>query len=163
MATTPQFKVFLPPEMEKRLRAAADQQGVSIAEEIRQRVEQTFAGDDLDAVTRELRDGLVNVAAKLSADFGSEWHASPRAYEAFAAGIAQRLAGYKPPPPLKAEGVGASDIFALHDEPADVIGRMREHDDRREHDYPQLKSATARRQRTLTAQGIKASRKGDKS
>jgi hypothetical protein len=127
-----------------------------VSEEIRARLMRTFAEDDLDAVTRELRDGLGNLAAKLAADFGNEWHASPRAYEAFAAGVAQRIAGYMPSPK---EGVGASDLFALN-EPADMIGRMREHDDRQEHDYPQLKSATARRRRTLIARGSKA-RKGD--
>jgi hypothetical protein len=113
-----------------------------ISDQIRERLERTFAEDDLDAITREFRDGLMNIAVRVRADFGCEWHMMPRAHQAFAAAVAQRVAGYAPPPN---ESAAASDLmfFGPNDEP-ETIGRMRERDDQRAHDYPHLKSALTR-------------------
>jgi hypothetical protein len=108
-----------------------------LSDEIRDRLERTFKEDAIDAVTRELRDGLTNIAANLALDFGAQWHASPRAHEAFAAAIAQRVAAYAPPP---RDGVGASDLFGPAD-PPETIGRLRERDDQRTHGYEHLGSA----------------------
>jgi hypothetical protein len=127
-----------------------------VSEEIRTRLLRTFAEDDLDAVTRELCVGLINLAAKLKADFGIEWHARPRAHQAFAAGVAQWIADYAPPP---REGPpAASDLFYFgpDDEP-ETVGRMRTRDVQREHNFPHLKSSKERRaegQRALLARAI---------
>lgn len=114
-----------------------------ISDQIRERLEQTFAEDDLDGVTRELRDGLVNIAARVRADFGCEWHMMPRAHQAFAAALTQRVAGYAPPP--REAPAAASDLmfFGPDDEP-ETIGRMRERDDQRAHNYQHLKTALTR-------------------
>ena len=110
--------------------------GRGISDQIRERLERTFAEDDLDGITREFRDGLVNIADLVRADFGCEWHMKPRAHQACAAALAQRIAEYAPPPN---EGVGASDLFGPGD--PETGGRMRERDDQRAHDYQHLKTA----------------------
>jgi hypothetical protein len=134
-------------------RLSASDRGVS--DQIRERLERTFAEDDLDSVTRELRDGLVRLAARLRSDFGSDWHASPWAHKAFVAAIVQRLAGYAPPerPSLA--------VDALFD-PPETIGRLRERDDQRAHDYPQLKALQQREMARLMKRAIaKKERKHD--
>lgn len=127
----------LEPAMIDRLR----QSDRGLSDEIRDRLERTFKEDAIDAVTRELRDGLVNIAERLRADYG-EWHKSPMAYQAFNAAMIQRIAQYEPPP--EPEGA-ASDLFGR----SDTIGRLREHDDRRSHSYPHLETA----QRVLATLG----------
>jgi hypothetical protein len=83
---------------------------------------------------------LVRIAEQVRHDFGTEWHALPRAHEAFSAAIVQRLAAYPPPP----SGAAWSDLFGPND-PPETIGRMRELDDRRKHSYPQLEAAQKRK------------------
>jgi hypothetical protein len=97
--------------------------------------------DALDPATGELREFVVRLATKLAVDFGNEWHASRQANEAFAAGIALRIENYKPLPPE----VGP-DRYGFRNEPAVTIGRTRERDDRREHDYPQMRAALERQE-----------------
>ena len=129
-----------------------------VSEEIRARLERTFAEDDLDTVTRELCDGLVKTATKLRADFGNEWHARPRAHQAFAAAAAQWIADYSPPP---REGPpGASDLMGPSD--PETIGRMRARDVQREHSFPQVKASQERRHRMVIAsRHTKTKRRGD--
>lgn len=120
-----------------------------LSDEIRDRLERTFAEELIDAATRELREFLANIAADVRADFGCEWHVAPRAHEAFAAAVAHRIAAY-------AAAVGevgsADDLLHLGpDEPPAVIGRLRERDDRRTHDYPQLRAAVERAAKHLRA------------
>lgn len=129
--------VVLPPDLLEHLRRS--DRGVS--EEVRRRVALTFEQDALDAVTRELCTGLVDIAARLQVDYGKEWHASPDAYRAFVAAVVQRLTQYLPTPRT---GVGASDLLEPNDEP-ETIGRMRERDGRRERSYPHLEAAQKRR------------------
>src|SRR5262249_34915640 len=122
---------------------------LGLSEEIRQRVERTFREDYLDAVTRELRDGLAEIAALIHADFQTEWHTSPRAHKAFAAASAQRVAAYEPTE-ARSGGVGVSDLFGQSDAP-ETVGRLRELDDRRWHDYPHLKAAQGHKRRSRVA------------
>jgi hypothetical protein len=127
-----------------------------LSDQIRERLLRTFADDDLDAATRELCEFVVNIAAKLRADFGCEWHYAPRAHEAFAAAVADRIGIYKPP----LTG-GASDLvyWGPTNDPPDVLGRLRERDDRRTHDYPSLRAAeerTAKRRRTALPHHIRS-------
>jgi hypothetical protein len=120
------------PAIADRLRAS--ERGLS--DEIRERLERSLKYDEVDPVTRELIEGLINIAALLSVDFRAEWHAWPGAYEAFAAAVAQRLSAYAPPP-----GMMVDPDSEIREDETETIGRMRERDDRRTHDYPHLKAA----------------------
>ncbi len=112
-----------------------------LSEEIRERIERTLKYDELDPVTRELVEGLINIAALLRIDFGAEWHAWPTAHKAFAAAAAQRLAGYTPPHGVMPDA--ASEIFAEND--PETVGRMRESDDQRTRVYQHLAAAQKRK------------------
>ncbi len=141
----------------KRLKRA----GRSLSDEIRDRLKRTFKEDELDPPTRELRDGLVNLAAKLRVDYAHhEWHALTPAHEAFVAGVVQRLAQYAPPP--QEQGPAAAELL-LPSGPPETIGRIREQDDRRENSYPQLQAAQERRskQKWATAARHMRAKKGD--
>jgi hypothetical protein len=112
-----------------------------LSEEIRERIERTFKYDEVDPVTRELVEGLINMAALLRIDFGAEWHAWPSAYKAFAAAAAQRLVGYAPPPGIMTDA--ASEMLTEND--PETVGRMRERDDRRARVYQHLAAAQKRK------------------
>jgi hypothetical protein len=112
--------------------------GRSVSDEIRHRLERTFKEDGIDAATRELRDGLVHIAAKLRQDYNAEWHASSKAREAFSAAIVERLKAYA----FLAKKTPSAEerLFAPCGSPAD-IGRVRETEDRHMHPYPILNSS----------------------
>jgi hypothetical protein len=115
-------------------RLAEGERGVS--EEIRARLERSFAEDDFDPATRELRDAIVRIAALIRTDSGCEWHEGSFAHECFAAAVAQRIAHYAP-----GEGVPRGGaVLDLFGDPK-TIGHVREQDERRAHAYPVLKSA----------------------
>ena len=123
----------------ERLRAC----GQSLSDEIRDRLNRTFKEDDaIDAVTRELRDGLVHIAARLREDYKTEWHESSSAHEAFSAAIVQRLEGYR----YLAKKGPAEELFEPGGSPK-LIGRIRESDDRHlhSHSYPLLNSLARER------------------
>jgi hypothetical protein len=124
--------VRVDPAIADRLRAS--DRGLS--DEIRERLERTFKYDQVDPVTRELVEGLINIAASLRVDFWGEWHSWPGAYEAFATAVAQRLSGYAPGP-----GMAIDPESEIKEDETKMIGRTRERDDRRVHDYPHLKAA----------------------
>jgi hypothetical protein len=111
--------------------------GQSLSDEIRDRLNRTFEEDKLDVYTRELRRGLVNIAAKLREDYGAEWYESSRVREAFSVAIVQRIQAYGY---LAKEG-GAKELFEPHGSP-EIIGRIRESDDQHLHSYPLLHSVT---------------------
>ncbi len=113
----------------------------SLSEEIRDRLERTFKEDAIDPVTRELCEGLVNVSELLRDDFGEEWHAWPPAHQTFAAAIAQRIAGYAPPPGVMMDA--ASNLLGPN-YPPETLGRIRERDDQRAHTYRHLADAQKR-------------------
>ncbi len=124
-----QTGVRLDAGMIERLRQG--ERGVS--EEIRNRLERTFAEDALDPVLRELREGITNIAARLCQDFGAEWHSSPKAHEAFTAAVLQRLSRYRPSASVQ-EAVKDADYLA---EPR-IIGKLRESDDLHQHMYEHI-------------------------
>lgn len=129
-----QVGIRLDPAVADRLRRG---QG-GLSDEIRERLERTFKYDEVDPVTRELVEGLINIAALLRVDFRAEWHAWPGAYEAFAAAVVQRLAAYAPPP---APEMMVDPESEIKEDETKMIGRTRERDDRRAHDYPHLEAA----------------------
>jgi len=130
--------VVLSPEVRDKLKQS--ERGLS--EEIRERIERTFKYDEVDPVTRELVEGLINIAALLRIDFGAQWHRWPRAYEAFAAAAAQRLAGYALPQGIVADTT--SEMVTENDLP-ETVGRMRERDDQRARVYQHLVAAQKRK------------------
>jgi hypothetical protein len=114
--------------------------GRSVSDEVRHRLERTFIEDGIDAATRELRVGLVHIAAKLRQDYNAEWHASSKAREAFSAAIVERLKAYA----FLAKKTPSAEerLFAPRGSPAD-IGRIRETEDRHlnSNSYPLLNSS----------------------
>jgi hypothetical protein len=124
--------VRVDPSIADRLRAS----NRGLSDEIRERLERTFKYDEIDPVTRELIEGLTNIAALLSVDFKGEWHAWPGAYEAFKSAVVQRLSAYAPGP-----GMVVDPECEINEDETEMTGRTRERDDRRAHDYPHLKVA----------------------
>jgi hypothetical protein len=152
--TLVQTGLRLEAEILDRLRSG----GRGLSDEIRDRLQRTFKEDAIDPVTRELRDGLVSIAARLHLDSGAEWYASPYAHRAFVAAIAQRVDAYAPPPEESSAAV--SDLF----EPPDTVGRLRERDDRRAQSYPHLEGAQKRhstRRMARAARHMKGKREND--
>jgi hypothetical protein len=141
---TVQTAVRLPRDMHERL--SRSEAGVS--EEIRRCVQRAFAVDEIDPVTRELLEGIINLAEIIRADLDAEWHTSSGNHAAFAAAIAQRLHFYKPPLGVVSEKeqttrnlLGAEEgLFTEKDAP-EIIGRTHERYDQRRHTYEHLKAA----------------------
>ena len=148
-----QMGVALDDELRAKLEAACAEaarakEGHSVAEEIRRRLKQSFEAEELDPVTRELLDGIINLAETIRLDLGAAWHAYPAIQEAFAAAVAQRLAGYAPPSNPGAEAairdlLGAG--LSHSDDPPETIGRTHERHDQRSHSYEHLQTAQRRR------------------
>lgn len=139
-----QLPVALPPDIRAQLKSLSAQAGHSLAEEIRRRIERTIREDAMDGVTRELRDGVVNIAAALHRDYKAKWHASPSARQALSAAIAQRLDGYAYL--AKKRPTADEELLAPRGSPEDV-GRLRETEDRHLNTYPFLHSSpSAKRQ-----------------
>src|SRR5260370_32099474 len=87
-----QTAVRLPKNVFERLKKS----DLGVSGEIRARIERTFTEDEIDAPTLELRDFLVDIAAQLRDDYGTDWHKAPRAYQAFVAAIIEQLRPYEP-------------------------------------------------------------------
>jgi hypothetical protein len=132
-----QIPVRLSDELRLRLTHSADARNVSLSQEIRERVERTFEKeDDVDPVTRELQAGIKNIAAIIQDTYGAAWHASSSANEAFHAAILYRITAYAPPP--NSEPGPVTDLRLGTAEHPDVVGIVREADDRKTNDYPYL-------------------------
>lgn len=90
--------LHLTPELESRLGKA--KRARRLGEEIRERLEASFAQDDLPEPTRKLINQITELAKRLpqkAHTTGSpEWFSSPALFEAFEAGIAELLSAYKP-------------------------------------------------------------------
>jgi hypothetical protein len=136
ISPTVQTAVRLPRDMHERL--SRSEAGVS--EEIRRCVQRAFAVDEIDPVTRELLEGIINLAEIIRVDLGAEWHTSSGNHAAFAAAIAQRLHFYKPPIGVVSEKeqttrnlLGAEEGLFTEDDAPEVIGRTHERYDQRRH------------------------------
>jgi hypothetical protein len=148
-----QLKISIPDDLRAQLDAASARGGRSLGQVIRERLERSFADDAaFDPVTRELIAGIINLAAAVQADLGAQWHSSPANYEAFAAAVAQRIAGYKPKAPSHGAVAAALDLLgkvgAAHLEQApDALGTALERADQRIHAYEHLQAAQQARGR----------------
>jgi hypothetical protein len=156
-----QLAVALPPDTRAHLDATAKAGNRSVAEEMRRRIDKSIDWEKFDEVTMELLEGIKQMSALLSQDFGMEWHEHPRAHEAFKVAVAQRIAEYAPPP--SAPSAAASDLGLVRStDPPDTIGRMRERDDRNISGYGHLHKAQQRRAtHTRLGRTIKAKKEGE--
>jgi hypothetical protein len=132
--------IRLPREMHDRLR----QSELGVSEEIRRRVERTFAEDALDPVTRELLAGITDLAAGVRTDLGAPWHAYGEVLNVFAAAVAQHLSDYKPLSPgefgdlFRDMGFGQPAAIQLKEAP-DVLGATIARTNQRMHSYEHLR------------------------
>jgi hypothetical protein len=148
-----QTGVRLEPEMLDRLRTKR-----GLSDEIRDRLERTFALDE-DTQTREVIDFIINMARSVAADYGAAWHTSPKAHKQFVTALNERLDAYAPPDEQQA----SADLFGPT-EPPEIMGRIRERDDRRQHHYPHLQEALKRlsAERMSAVVGYAKAKKGEK-
>lgn len=91
-----QLPVSLTPHLRRELEAAAAKSGVSLGEEVRQRLFKSFADETVDARTRELADAVIGFAIGVKLETGREWHAHPAANRALRFAVTARLARLKP-------------------------------------------------------------------
>jgi|SRR5262249_45249678 len=91
-----QLKVSLPDDLRARLDAASAKSGASVAEEIRNRVEASFAREAADQPTRDLVEGVAAMAAEIERETGAPWHAHAGSHEVLEWAIKMRLRELKP-------------------------------------------------------------------
>jgi hypothetical protein len=90
------LKIALPSDLRTRLDAASAKSGQSVAEEIRSRVEASFAREAADRPTRDLVEGVALMAAEIERETGAAWHKHAGAHEALEWAIKMRLRELKP-------------------------------------------------------------------
>jgi hypothetical protein len=124
-----QLKVSLPDALRDALDAAAAKSGLSLGEQIRLRLERTFAEDAIEPHARELAEDVLWLADKMSS-IGIPWYRNDRFRAALAAAISAWLETQpKPvrlyPEPRTGPGllVGWSDMFAAELDPP-TVGTM---------------------------------------
>jgi hypothetical protein len=115
--TKKQMGVALSDDLRSKLEAHSAARNVSIAEEIRRRLEMSFERDALDDPTRDIVAAAIWIADDITAQVGPHWHATQKGRQAVAAGI--RLYIEKMLPPVK-EGAG-EDLFGPDD--PETLGR----------------------------------------
>jgi hypothetical protein len=104
------------------LEAAAANAGHSVAEEIRRRIERTFAEDERDAQTQELIASIASFVATLRHSIGHDWHRHPAAHRVFEKATMSRLGRLKPAgEPVFAPGELPDQRLVWSDDP-DMIG-----------------------------------------
>jgi hypothetical protein len=92
-----QMKVALPDDLRARLDAAGEKSGRSVAEEIRARIEASFARDAVvDKATRDFFEDLALLPAEIELETGAAWHKHAGSHAAFEQAILSRLARFKP-------------------------------------------------------------------
>src|SRR5215469_13583731 len=83
-----QMGVALPDYLRGKLAAASADAKVSIAEEIRRRLERSFENDARDDSTQALVSAAIWIAGDITAQgVGAYWHATQKGRQAVAAGI----------------------------------------------------------------------------
>ena len=115
-----------------------------VSDEIRERLDRTFNEDQLDPVTRELRDIVVDLAKALAVDYRGAWHQSSGCHQAFGSAVAAVIKAHAPKPTTGISALMEPDI------PPETLGQIRLRDIQREHSYPHLEAAQRRQQRRLT-------------
>jgi hypothetical protein len=88
-----QLKVALPDDLRARLETASSKSGRSLADEIRVRVQASFAADK---PTADFLEGVARMPAEIELETGAAWHKHAGAHEAFVQAILSRLLRFKP-------------------------------------------------------------------
>jgi hypothetical protein len=91
-----QLAVALPDDVRNRLEAAAVKSDRSIAEEIRRRLDESFAADAHDDKTRDLIYAAAWMAEEVSRQAEAPWHSSRKGCEALAVAIQMLIEGLGP-------------------------------------------------------------------
>jgi hypothetical protein len=129
MGRHPQFSVAVDKETRRLLEEAARRNRVSLADEIRRRIDFTLYVETFDYWTVELASCVLELAKALEGMRGVAWHAHPKAHEAFAEALMTAVLGYQayavedpshPDPwgPDDPRTVGRTLAYALAPEPA---------------------------------------------
>ena len=116
--TKKQMGVALPDDLRAELAAASAAANISIAEEIRRRLETSFENDARDYETRALVIFAIWIANDITAQTGAVWHATQKGRQAVAAGIRLYLETMMPP---VVPGAAADDLFGPDD--PETLGR----------------------------------------
>jgi hypothetical protein len=91
-----QLKVALPDDLRARLDAASAKSGRSVADEIRMRVEASFARDALDESTRGFLDHVARMPAAIERETGAAWYSHAGAHQVFRQMLLKALARLRP-------------------------------------------------------------------
>lgn len=92
-----QLKVALPDDLRSKLENAAEASGRSLADEVRRRLEESFARDlAYDAATDECIRAVPDLAALVSVATGHKWHQHAAAHWAFRSAIKAWLQRRRP-------------------------------------------------------------------
>jgi plasmid stability protein len=126
-----QLKVSLPDELRARLDAASAKSGRSVAEEIRSRVEASFA-EAADQPTHDFLRGVALMAAEIARETGAVWHKHPGAYDHFVDAIVRRLKVLKP---QGSTAFGHRPHATVPDDDLDRLGEIVEFRLRRQPDF----------------------------
>jgi hypothetical protein len=136
-------------EMLERLRATKK----GLSDEIRERLERTFAEDRISPITRRMRDEILALTHMLRDDFG-EWYATRRAYAEFVTAVTTLLARYEP----------IADPPSNIDEPLGAVAKTRVRDLLRQAPNNHLQQLDKeRRMRQLDVRRSKEEKHGEKS
>jgi hypothetical protein len=95
------MKIALSDDLRTRLDAASAKSGRSVAEEIRSRVEASFAQEAVDKPTRDFLEGVPEMAVATELEMGSAWHKHAGAHYAFGQVILTRLERFRPKGPIE--------------------------------------------------------------
>jgi hypothetical protein len=88
--------VALPEALRAQLSSASAAGGRSVAEEIRQRLERSFAEDNLDPALRAFTADVIAIAELVRVDTGGSWNKDPAAHAAFRSALLALLSDYQP-------------------------------------------------------------------
>ena len=90
------LKIALPDELRARLDAASAKSGQSVAEEIRSRVEASFAREAADKPSADFLADLALMPAEIELETGAAWHVHAGSHATFTRAILSRLLRFKP-------------------------------------------------------------------
>jgi len=132
------LKVALPDDLRAQLDAASAKSGQSVAEEIRNRVEASFAREAADKPTRDFLQGVALMPAEIELETGANWHQHAGAHEVLAQAIRARLDELKP---KGSTAFGDRPHATVFDDDPNQLGLMIEYRLRR---YPDFTNSPSR-------------------
>ena len=127
-----QMGVALPDSLRGKLAAASAAANVSIAEEIRRRLEISFENDARDDYTQGLVSAAIWIAGDITAQgAGAYWHATQKGRQAVAAGIRHFIEMLRPEPGSGEDLFGPDDPETLGRASARHYFKMKQDEDER--------------------------------